>query len=113
MNLSSKLSGLFFLGLSAACIFSASAAHPQPDASQADFDHAVGEFKQGRRTAAYGEFARLADRGDAESARIALLMYRHGEELYGTAWGASQPQLDRWTALARRPMPRVVAVSGD
>jgi hypothetical protein len=113
LNLSSKLSGLFFLGLSIAFILSASANTPPPASLHADFGHAVGDFKQGRRTAAYATFARLADQGDVESARVALMMYRHGEDFYGTAWGASQPQLDHWMALAHTPMERPIAESGD
>lgn len=88
------------------------AAPANPRAS-AQFALAMREFKAGRRTAAFGMFMRLADDGDAEAARVALLMVRYGSELYGAGWGASQEQIDYWLAVSRKPMPRFLAESGD
>jgi len=101
-------------GLAACAIISAvPAAHAMPQGSAAEFDHALDQFRQGRQAAAYGAFARLADHGDVEAARIALILLRHGDKLHGAAWGASQPQIDHWMRLARQPMAPLAAESGD
>jgi hypothetical protein len=89
------------------------AAVPANPRSAAQFARAMREFKAGRRTAAFGMFTRLADDGDAEAARVALLMVRYGDALYGAGWGASQEQIDYWLAISRKPMPRFLAESGD
>ena len=98
-------------------------AHPQTAAPQGavldavaqaqNFSYAEQLYREGRWSGAYGRFARLADAGDAEAARIALHMLRMGSILYGTDWGASQPQIDRWIKLAGAPLPALVSVSGD
>jgi hypothetical protein len=114
LNVFSSLASLaFFSCVGAAVISSASAAHPKPEPRKVEFEQALADYKQGRPTAAYGRLMRLADQGDAESARIALILLRHGEQLNGTAWGASQPQIDHWMRLARQPMEPLVAESGD
>ena len=114
MNVFSSLgSVIFFSCVGAAVISSASAAHPKADSRKVEFEQALAEYKQGRPTAAYGRLMRLADQGDAESARMALMLLRHGQQLHGTAWGASQPQIDHWMQLARKPMESMVAESGD
>jgi len=106
--------GLAALGLvSCAAVFAAPAVNQNQDSRNAQFAQALRELREGRNTAAYGDFSRLADRGDAESARIALIMLRYGTEMHGTAWGASQPQIDHWMKLARQPMQPLVAESGD
>ena len=89
------------------------AAVPANPRNAARLARAMHEFKSGRRTSAFGMFARLADDGDAEAARVALLMVRYGDELYGAGWGASQEQIDYWLAISRKPMPRFLAESGD
>jgi hypothetical protein len=68
-------------------------------AQQAVYAQAQQYFRSGRRAAAYGRFAALADAGHAPSAQIALLMQRQGTELFGTAWDATPAQQRRWTAL--------------
>ena len=74
---------------------------------------AMAYYRNGHVSAAYGRFAELADKGDAEAARIALMMLRYGPRLYGHEWGASQPQIDRWTELAVQRVERLMARSGD
>lgn len=49
---------------------------------------------------AFAAFAVLADGGDRESARIALLMLGHAKELYGSAFSASAEQAQRWACVA-------------
>jgi hypothetical protein len=68
-------------------------------AQQAVYQQAQQHFRSGRRAAAYGRFAALADAGHAPSAQIALLMQRQGLELFGTAWDATPAQQQRWNAL--------------
>lgn len=77
------------------------------------FNEAMELYSVGRWSAAYGRFAALADQGHAESARIALLMLRYGSRLYGRDWGASQPQINQWMALAPLRMQPMKAESGD
>jgi hypothetical protein len=60
------------------------AAGPAAAAPTPAFDEAMQHYQDGRWAAAYGRFSALADGGDIESARIALLMLRHGERLYGS-----------------------------
>ena len=82
-------------------------------ALNADFAIAMKQFRLGRWADAYGKFSRLADRDHADAARMALLMVRYGPSLFGSGWGASQPQLDRWGRLALTPMAAVKSESGD
>jgi hypothetical protein len=93
----------------------ASAATPASRLASSDaaFNDAMEQYREGRSSAAYGRFARLADQGHAEAARIALLMFRHGPKLYGHDWGASQPQLRQWMKLSRQRMDELKAESGD
>lgn len=79
----------------------------------APFKQATEQHKLGNWSHAYGRFSALADGGDAEEARIALFMLRHGPDMYGLEWGASQPQIDQWTKLALQTAPPLEAVSGD
>ncbi|MEO8122747.1 MAG: hypothetical protein ABI633_01730 [Burkholderiales bacterium] len=48
---------------------------------------------------AHAAFAALADQGDAESARIALQMWRQGQVLYGRAFEVTPEQAQRWRLL--------------
>lgn len=66
---------------------------------QASYVQAQRDFRSGRRAAAYGRFAMLADAGHAPSAQVALLMQRQGLELFGSAWDATPAQQRRWNAL--------------
>jgi hypothetical protein len=64
------------------------------------FKQAVQDHRAGRWSAAYGQFAHLASRGDADAARIALFMHRQGPLLYGTHWDASSDDTEAWAQLA-------------
>lgn len=68
-------------------------------AKLAVYAQAQQDFRRGLRAAAYGRFAALADAGHVPSAQIALVMQRHGAELFGTDWDATPAQQRRWTAL--------------
>lgn len=77
------------------------------------FTVAMTHYKQGKVAGAYGRFAALADQGHPEAARIALFMLGHGAQMYGSDWGASQPQIDLWTKLANRGVEPLKSASFD
>ena len=49
--------------------------------------------------AAYGQFMTLANSGSIEAARIALFMHRHGVQLYGSDWAATDEDLELWSRM--------------
>ena len=63
------------------------------------------DYEEGRWEAAYRQFAALADGGDAEAARVAWLMHRHGLALYRTALPASESQRIGWQRLSGTVAP--------
>ena len=68
-------------------------------------DAARQAYEDGRWEAAYRQLAALADDGDAEAARIAWLMHRHGLPLYRTVLPASDAQRLRWQHLSAKVTP--------
>ena len=64
------------------------------------FADALQLYRHGRFSAAYERFMHLADTGHGESARIALVMLRHGPDLYGSAWTATPAQVGAWERTA-------------
>jgi hypothetical protein len=64
------------------------------------FALAATEYEHGHWLEAFAAFARLADRCEAEPARIAVLMWRHGPMLYRAEFEASREQIQRWARLA-------------
>jgi hypothetical protein len=64
---------------------------------QPTFADAAESLRAGRFADAYGRFVTLADDGDADAGRIALVMHRYGPEVFGSTWDASTEQLTRWT----------------
>ena len=72
------------------------AAAPQQDPGLAQ---AVKEYRAGRWSAAYGQFMTLANNGSIEAARIALFMHRHGVQLYGSDWAATDEDLELWSRM--------------
>ena len=61
------------------------------------FADAAESLKAGRHAEAYGRFVALADEGDFNAARIALVLHRYGPEVFGSDWDASPEQLAEWT----------------
>lgn len=61
---------------------------------------AATEYEHGHWRQAFAAFATLADRCEAEPARIAVLMWRHGPMLYRAEFNASLEQIHRWAQLA-------------
>lgn len=76
-----------------------------------EFADAIQQFKQGRRSHAFGMLIALANRGDIDAARIALFMHSYGPTLWGTHWEAGHEDVEYWTSLVRnsstagRPQP--------
>lgn len=60
---------------------------------------AVGEYREGRLSEAFGRFHELANAGDADAAAIALFMYRFGPMLYGRYWDATPQEVLEWERL--------------
>ena len=81
-----------------------------PVAFAPTFADAAASLRSGRYADAYGRFVALAEEGDVDAARIALLMHRFGPEVFGSEWDASPEQLEAWTAwsetAARRDLAR-------
>jgi hypothetical protein len=77
------------------CISSAAAL-----AQGSSFDMAVQDYRDARWSSAYGRFYELANNGDANAARIALFMVRHGKLLYKSDWDATEDDVELWTRLA-------------
>lgn len=99
--------------VAAIALASASPARANPASRIADreFNAAVEQFKEGKRSHAFGMFIALANRGDVDAARIALFMHTYGPTLWGTHWEAAREDIEYWTSLVRnsttagRPQP--------
>ncbi len=74
--------------------------------AEAQFMNAVEAYEQNHWTEAFLGFSRLADKGDAEAARIAFQMSKYGTALYKTAFLVTGSQYERWRA-ASKPDPTV------
>ena len=66
-----------------------------------EYEAAVESFRSGRTSDAFGRFIELANRGDVDSARIALFMHSYGAVLYGKQWEAGLQDVAYWNALVR------------
>src|SRR5262252_8735943 len=72
-------------------------------------------FRAGRLSDAFGRFVDLANRGDVDSARIALFLQSYGPVLYGKDWDAGPDNVAYWNMLIRnsgtsaRPLPEYPA----
>jgi hypothetical protein len=77
------------------------------------FADAAESLRTGRYADAYGRFVRLADEGDIEAARIALVMHALGPRAFGSSWDATVEQLIEWTqwseASAKEDLARLRA----
>jgi hypothetical protein len=79
--------------------------------AEREYADAVQSFRTGRTSVAFGQFLALAQRGDVDSARIALFLYSYGPVLYGKQWDVLPADVDYWNTLVRnsgttaRPMP--------
>jgi hypothetical protein len=78
-----------------------------------EYEQAVHAFRTGRLSEAFGRFVDLANRGDVDSARVALFMQSYGPVLYGKQWDAGPQNVAYWDMLIRnsgtsaRPLPEL------
>lgn len=72
-------------------------ASPPRTAFAPTFADAAESLRARRFAEAYGRFVALADEGNVDAGRIALVMHRFGTELFGSSWDASAEQLAEWT----------------
>lgn len=77
------------------------------------FTEAMRLYRDGRFAAAYGRFIQLADAGDPDAARIALVMLRHGGQLHGTEWTATVSQVRAWERSSGASAPMEVVYLGE
>ena len=79
------------------------------------FADAAESLRAGRFAEAYGRWVTLADEGDVDAARIALVMHRFGPTVFGSQWDASVEQLAEWTrwseAAAAKDLARLRAMA--
>jgi len=68
--------------------------------SPSAFERAINHFAHGHWSEAFEELAPLADAGDREAARIAVMMATHGPRLFGQAFPASPSQRKHWQGVA-------------
>lgn len=66
------------------------------------FDDAIHLYERNHWAEAFAAFARLADAGDADAARIALQMHAWGPRLYGQAFELAPERARAWVRLGRR-----------
>jgi len=66
------------------------------------FDRAIEHFAHGRWAEAFEALVPLADAGDREAARIAMLMTTRGPRLFGRSFPASPSQRRHWHAVTAR-----------
>ena len=74
---------------------------PTAHASEQDYADAVRQFKTGRLAEAYGHFMVLANRGDADAARIGIFLHKFGPALYGRHWDLTPHEEKAWEMLAK------------
>ena len=83
--------------------------------SDAIMELGLSEDEIGHYAAAAHQFRRAAEMGDARAPEILALMYRYGEQLYGSQIHADATEAAHWAAMAAerhsRPIAKGVAVT--
>ena len=79
-------------------------AEPEAD-TPVPFEAAMEMYETCHWTAAFALLSRLADQGDPRAARLALLMARHGLQLYGTEFPVTALQAAGWIRHAASRFP--------
>lgn len=74
------------------------AAHEDAQPERVRLEQARADYEAGRYRQAFDAFSRLAGEGDAEAARMAVLMAKHGPRLYGETFPWDAAQVGQWTA---------------
>ena len=76
------------------------AAHAGNAAGETFLMQGLTEYEIGHYAAASRHFRDAAANGNARAAEILALMYRFGDRLYGSQFGADAVESARWTAIA-------------
>jgi hypothetical protein len=85
-------------------------AGPAAALAEREYADAVQSFRAGRTSVAFGQFMALAQRGDVDSARIALFLYSYGPVLYGKQWDVLPADVAHWNTLVRNSTSTVRAM---
>jgi hypothetical protein len=67
-----------------------------PPSHDLRFAQALLAYENNHWPQAFATLSQLGDEGHAESARMALQMWRYGRALYGVSFSASAAQVDYW-----------------
>lgn len=102
--------GRWFAALACVLALGAAQARSPGGGHEQQFQQAVQLYKEGRYSAAFGRFAMLANKGDADAAHIALFMNKFGPTLYGAWWDADPTDVSDWASLIREPGGRMQPV---
>lgn len=92
------LVGLASLGL----LSSASASTDSPSQGSVDFGAAMANYEDNRWPVAFEQFARLADQGHRDAARMAWQMWRYGPELFAQSFEVAPAQRTHWHSVWRQ-----------
>ncbi len=90
-RLVAALLAVFAVSASVPGLAGEAAAVPPTSLEQAHEDYAAGRYRH-----AFEAYARLADAGDVEAARLATLMVRYGPDLHGEAFFVSADRARLW-----------------
>ncbi|MDH5287694.1 MAG: hypothetical protein OEX23_13805 [Betaproteobacteria bacterium] len=71
-------------------------AAPSGAAQDTRLEDALSQYEVGRYEEAFTAFAKLADEGHCEAARIAREMARFGRQLYAKDFELAPARIDRW-----------------
>ena len=77
--------------------------------SDAVMELGLSEYEIGHYAAAAHQFRRAAEMGDARAPEILALMYRYGEQLYGSQIHADATEAAQWAAMAAERRSRPIA----
>lgn len=97
------------VGVALVLLLATAFAHEAAAAQPARDEAAREAYENGHYDRAFAEFARLADEGHCESARVARQMARHGRTLYGVDFHVAAERLERWWRLPDCPAPRTAS----
>lgn len=95
---------VLLLGLGGAA--AASPEGPRDDDALTSLDLAMAHYERCEWELAYAALVPLADAGNREAARIALLMRAHGSRLFGHTFMATSAQREHWLDAASWPRPQ-------
>ena len=81
---------------------------PKAPAPSNDLARAMASYERCDWVQAFSDLALLADEGNAEAARIALLMRAHGTRLFGHHFAVGALRSERWLKAASGTAARIL-----